>query len=402
MKVPFKLVQTGDLHLGSPFSFAPEQAASLQKSQLETFFKIIRHCQEIQADVLLLTGDVFDQPQPESRLVREVIDLLNSLNHTKVLIAPGNHDPLSLESPYRTSQWPDFVTIFNEELSFVTFAEHQVRIYGIGFSSTVTSQPLLSGQSVELDPAFANLLVIHGELDGAIRQSAYNAITLSDLAAYRFDYVAMGHIHQYSGLLKSGQTLAAYAGCPFGRGFDETGAKGLISGSLQLSSNQVSQLPGEKPRPITVKTSLEFVTLGSRQFVDLPVDISGITEQQALVDHILDTAFRTQGESFASDLYKIRLVGTIDASFTPSLTFAEQHLTGRLSYFKLRNQTRVAFDLDALATEHTLRGAFVRQSQAKVLLASQKRDPRQLATAEKALEIGILAIMGEDIAYVAE
>jgi exonuclease SbcD len=57
-----RLIQTGDLHLGSPFSFAPELAGRLQQSQLETFWSIIRLCQEQQADVLLIAGDLFDQP----------------------------------------------------------------------------------------------------------------------------------------------------------------------------------------------------------------------------------------------------------------------------------------------------------------------------------------------------
>ncbi len=402
MKDSFRLVQTGDLHLGSPFAFAPEQASSLQKSQLDTFFKMIRHCQEVQADALLIAGDFFDQPNPDLRLVREVIEMLGSLTRTRVLITPGNHDPLSLESPYRTEKWPDFVTIFGEKLDFVEFADHQLRVYGIGFTATVTAQPLLSGAEIVLDPDFANVLLIHGDLDAATGQSPYNTLLLTDLAAHRFDYVALGHIHQYSGFIKSGRTTVAYAGCPFGRGFDETGAKGLISGELSLLPNKLSLIPGEKPRAIAVLPQLSFVALGSRQFVDLSVDISGMNDQQAIADRILQTIVASQGSGFQQDLYKIRLTGAVEETFTPSLTVIEQRLSGHVSYFKLRDKTRKRFDLESLSTEHSLRGAFVRQARERIEKAAAGRDPRARATAERALELGILAMQGEEVTYAAE
>lgn len=402
MKDRFRLVQTGDLHLGSPFAFAPAQADLLAKTQLQTFWSIIQLCQEQQADVLLITGDFFDQPQPDARLVRTIKEMLASLNTTRVLIAPGNHDPYSLESPYRDTDWPDSVTIFDEHLKFVEWSEHQVRIYGLGFTATVAPQPLLSGQTFALDPAFANVLLLHADLTTGSSQSPYNPVSLQDLSGLAFDYVALGHIHQYSGLLSSGSTTAAYAGCPFGRGFDETGAKGIIVGDLQLAPGRQSRHPGEPPRPIVVKPALQFLPLGNRQFVDMTVEISGVTDQQAIADQILQAIEQAQGPRYRDDFYKIRLVGQLPDGFSVLPDILDQKLAGQVSFIKLKDKTRPALDLDALAGEHALRGAFVRQARSAIERAAQGRDPQSLATAELALEIGLRAMQGEGVQYAAE
>ena len=51
--------------------------------------------------------------------------------------------------------------------------------------------------------------------------SGYGPISPGDIAASRLDYLALGHIHQASGLQREGSTYWAYPGCPEGRGFDE-------------------------------------------------------------------------------------------------------------------------------------------------------------------------------------
>ncbi|MDD2533811.1 MAG: DNA repair exonuclease [Eubacteriales bacterium] len=402
MKDIFRLVQTGDLHLGSPFTFAPNQASLLQKTQIETFWSIIRLCQEQQADALLIAGDFFDQPNPDRALVLAVCEMLNSLTHTRVLIAPGNHDPFGLDSPYRTIEWPESVTIFGEQLDYVEFADHHLRIYGIGFTATVSTRPLLADQAIDLDSDFANVLLIHGDLDGPSEQSPYNALKSADLANKGFDYVAVGHIHEFSGLKIQGQTSLAYAGCPFGRGFDETGSKGVIAGTLQLVPSRLSDLSGQKPRPFSVKISLEFAPLASRQFVDLAVDVTGLTDQQQLADHILAMMGQAGGQHFRDNLYKIRLIGALPEGFSPVLAILEQRLAGQVCYFKIRDNTRRAYQLDRLITEHSLRGAFVRQAQAKIEEARTSKDPNQLAAAELALELGLLVMQGEGITYAAD
>ncbi len=409
-----RLIQTGDLHLGNPFTFAPDQAERLQKCQLETFWKIIQLCQEQQADVLLIAGDLFDQPVPDKFLVRQVIEMLGSLKHTRILISPGNHDPFGLDSPYRTFTWPESVTIFGEKLEALELPGRPVRIFGIGFTATVTSRPLLADASIQLDPDYVNLLLIHGDLLATSSLSPYNALSLAHLASFGFDYVGLGHIHQFSDFIQSGQTLLAYSGCPFGRGFDETGNKGVIAGTIHLQPGRIFASPGQPPRPITPRFDLSFRPLDSRRFVELAVDISNCKEQAEIIDLILLTMGTVQGERFREDLYKIVLVGELEEGFVPVLTILQQQLEGQVFYFKLRDRTRRRLDLSLLAHEHSLRGAFIRQINSRIeqvqsigyaqIIGRDRRQDQEtaLANAQKALELGLMVMQGEDVTYAAD
>ena len=58
-----KVLHSGDLHLGSPFSGFPEdQRQRLREAQIVLPEELTRLCREQKADLVLLAGDVFDGP----------------------------------------------------------------------------------------------------------------------------------------------------------------------------------------------------------------------------------------------------------------------------------------------------------------------------------------------------
>lgn len=62
-----KLLHTADLHLGSPFMNLPVNVGdTLRKEQKDILFRIIKLCHDEAVDILLLAGDVFDRPHPDS------------------------------------------------------------------------------------------------------------------------------------------------------------------------------------------------------------------------------------------------------------------------------------------------------------------------------------------------
>ncbi|MBP1757493.1 MAG: hypothetical protein H6Q62_349, partial [Firmicutes bacterium] len=279
---------------------------------------------------------------------------------------------------------------------------HRVRIYGIGFSATVAAKPLLADLALSLDPAYFNLLLLHGDLYATSSQSPYNPLTPYTLAGLGFDYVGLGHIHQFSDFITTGATTMAYAGCPFGRGFDETGVKGVIAGTISLLPGRVSAAPGQAPRPIMPQIDLRFVPLDSRRFVELTVDITNCIDQAAIVDRILLTMATVQGERFRDDLYKIILSGELEDGFVPVLAILQQQLEGQAFYFKLRDRTKKRLDLSLLAHEHSLRGAFIRQINSRIESARSTDQAKTLEIAQKALDLGLMVMQGEDVTYAAD
>ena len=58
-----KIVHISDIHIGASFksaSFAGEFALKRQKEIKETFFKVLKYCDDNHIDVLLISGDMFD------------------------------------------------------------------------------------------------------------------------------------------------------------------------------------------------------------------------------------------------------------------------------------------------------------------------------------------------------
>ena len=83
--------------------------------------------------------------------------------------------------------------------------------------------PLLEGFRAQGDERWT-LALVHG--DGVTPGSAYCPVTPAQVKQSGLHYLALGHIHQ-PGSFRSGDTLCGWPGCPMGRGWDETGERGV-------------------------------------------------------------------------------------------------------------------------------------------------------------------------------
>ena len=88
-----KFIHIADVHWGA----RPEREQTFgrirEQEIKETFQRVIDHANKQQVDLLLIAGDLFDQP-PTQQELREVDYLLARLNHTRTVLIAGNHDHL--------------------------------------------------------------------------------------------------------------------------------------------------------------------------------------------------------------------------------------------------------------------------------------------------------------------
>ena len=88
-----KIFHTGDVHLDSPFSLlGAKQAEERRRDARESFSSMMRYAKEWGADMVIISGDIFET----SFVTRETVALLRrdfSMLDCPVVIAPGNHDP---------------------------------------------------------------------------------------------------------------------------------------------------------------------------------------------------------------------------------------------------------------------------------------------------------------------
>lgn len=236
-----KILHSADWHLDAPMSgFAPEAAVALQKQSKLIPGKIAALCKQENCDLLLLAGDLFDG-NPSRETVVGVQEALASLD-IPVIITPGNHDFCNDASPYIKESWPENVHIFQKaQIESICLPELDCRIYGAGYQS-MDCPGLLKQFHAEGTEKY-QIGVFHGD---ATTASPYFPITRHQLQESGLCYVALGHIHK-QGSLTAGETVCLWPGTPMGRGYDETGDKGVIVVTL-ADSVDAKFLPLDTPR----------------------------------------------------------------------------------------------------------------------------------------------------------
>ena len=218
-----KILHSADLHLGARFhSLPPEEARARRQEQLAQLDQLVELCREEGCQMVLLPGDLLDRPQGCREEALALAKALEAMA-VPVFIAPGNHDHLCPGSPYLERAWPGNVHIFTRQaLESVTLPELSCRVWGAGFQSMDCPGLLEGFRATGQEPL--QLMVLHG--DPTNPSSPCCPVTRAQAAASGLAYLALGHIHT-QGQMEAGSTLCAWPGCPMGRGFDETGVKGV-------------------------------------------------------------------------------------------------------------------------------------------------------------------------------
>ncbi len=355
------IIHGADFHLDSPFSgLSPQLAAQRRQGQRQLLTRLAELTRERQADFLLLSGDLFDGEQ----IYRDTTEALSAALADlpcPVLIAPGNHDYYSARSPYATTSWSENVHIFSTgSVEAVDFPAQNTVVYGAAFTAPhLSTSPLLSF-SAPSDGKF-HIMTLHGALDG----DSYGPISQDMIAQSGLHYLALGHVHQHSGLLRAGATPYAYSGCPQGRGFDELGDKGVLCITLEGDG-----------------CHSEWVPLSQNRYQISTLDVSDVDNIEAHITAALPQD--TQGDS-----YRIRLTGA--TAQRVDLAQLSRALSPRFSSLELRDLTRPTRDIWQGKGEDNLRGLFLAEMAA---LGAETDDSLQLA-----LKYGLAALeQREDIA----
>ena len=329
-----KVLHSADFHMDSAFDSLPEDKAALRRrEQRELLWRIAELSNSRGADIVLLSGDLFDSAVSYYETYETLLNVLSGIT-AEIFISPGNHDYFCPRSPYSFLDFPDNVHIFKTPIiSSFELPELGCRVYGAGFNAP-RCLPLLSGFHAEED-GLINLMTIHGDLGGDM----YNHISEEEISESGLDYLALGHTHSFSGIKTAGKTAYAYPGCPEGRGFDETGRKGILFGAVDKGS-----------------VDLEFVPVGGRQYRIYELDLTG---RMTAVE-----AVRSQLPSDGTDRDIVRVIlkgiyaGKIDIN---ELTDA---VSDRFFHVTFKDETRLGYDIWDSMADNTLTGMCLRRMRA--------------------------------------
>ncbi|MGM9549486.1 MAG: exonuclease SbcCD subunit D [Faecousia sp.] len=349
-----KILHSADWHLDSPFGgFGEEQRTLLKQEQRSIPGKVAQLCRREKCDLMLLAGDIFD-----GKADRETVDALKKALAdcgARVFIAPGNHDFCAPGSVWLEQSWPENVHVFTGGLEAVTIPELNCRVYGAGYQS-MDSAALLESFRAEGSEQYC-IAVLHG--DPTRKDSPYCPITAQQARDSGLQYLALGHIHK-AGAFHAGATLCAWPGCPMGRGWDETGEKGVCIVTL-----------GEN-------ASLRAVALDTIRFHELKVDIG--SDAGAALEAVLPPAG-------SRDFFRVTLTGSGEADI-PGL---KEHFSA-IANLELRDETLPPLDIWGDTDADTLEGVYFR-----LLREAMDADPDSREEIQLAAEISRKLLEGREV-----
>ena len=191
---------------------------------------------------------------------------------------------------------------------------------------------------------------------------------LSDVAiAGKFaDYLALGHVHAFGGVQQAGRTFWAYPGCPEGRGFDELGDKGFLTGTVE---------PGQ--------VKLTFAPFARHRYQWLTADVTGVDPLEALR--------RELPPHPEADIFRMVLTGETEEP--PRLDALYDALSPDCFYLELQDRTTRCRDLWEHCGEDTLRGLFLRDLRQRYDAAPEEEKPRLL----QAARFGLAALENREL-----
>jgi DNA repair protein SbcD/Mre11 len=258
-----RLVHLSDLHLGyrQYQRLTPGGVNQREADVAATFRTAVDRVIALRPDLIVVAGDIFHTVRPTNQAILHAFlqfaRLTRALPDAIVVLVAGNHD-----TP-RTSESAGILQLFGQlgfeivdrEAKRLSFPHRDLSILA------VPDVPNLERPSFVPDPdARYNVLVVHGEVEGMLPASFTSAdraaveISREQLAAARWDYVALGHYHVYREIAPN----AYYSGSidytsanPWGELYEERIAglpgKGFVERDLASGMQTFHPLPPSRP-----------------------------------------------------------------------------------------------------------------------------------------------------------
>ena len=177
---------------------------------------VLATARAVEADVVLLAGDVFEHNRLPEALLERAAGLLACCG-MKVVMLPGNHDPLTPDSVYRRCGMAEAENVSVLGLTHgeaVLFPALDLEIWGVAHRDYGDMAPLATARprSTRWQVAMA-----HGHYQGAADSGAAHRpswiISDADIAATGADYLALGHWNRPV-RVGNGSVPAWYSGSP--------------------------------------------------------------------------------------------------------------------------------------------------------------------------------------------
>lgn len=356
-----RFVLFSDLHLDRTFTWSrPVSARRRRRNIRDCLVRIVELAEEVDADAILSAGDLYEHEHFTAETGRFLRQTFAEAGRP-VILAPGNHDPLTPGSLYRTVDWSENVHVFDRrELTPLELTDG-LRLWGAAHHVAAGTPGFLDGFRADGDAT--HYALFHGSEESSLGREGeakkpHAPFTVDQIAAAGLTHAMVGHYHT-----PADEPWHTYPGNPDPLSFGESGQRAAVV---------VDVRPDGPPQR-------ERRTVAVSQVSDVTVDVTGAVTS----DEILREVRRRVTES--GDAVRVTLQGELD----PGIDLHHGDVTGcgddeRDVVLKL-GALHVAYDLEAIAAEQTVRGRFVRDVRDDGDLDADERR-RVLVTGLRALD----------------
>ena len=358
-----RFVHIADMHFDSPFVNLSEKDIMGDLRRLEqrkVFKKIIEYIKENNIKYFFISGDLYEHKYIKQSTIDYINKLSEEIPETNIYIAPGNHDPYTKNSYYNKYNWSKNVKIFGPKVEKIETQD--ANIYGYGFDDFYCSDSGVENIEIEQTEK-PNILIIHGNIDGStIEDMQYNSMSKKMLQEKGFDYVALGHIHKKDYNTEEDQKIV-YPGSTISLGFDELGEHGMIVGDVEKN-----------------KLETQFIKLDDKQFTKRELNVDNIYSKEELIEKINEL------EIEENNYVEIILIG--NRNFEINKYDLIKYILNN-NIIKIKDNTKIAYNLEKLENENTLKGLFIKEMNKKLKNAETEEEKEII---EKSIEIGLASL----------
>ena len=342
-----KFLHFSDLHLDMPFSsLGPdiEKPSKRRKDLLEVFDRIIDLARHEKVDIILISGDFYEHYYVKKATIGYVNERFSELEHVKIIIVPGNHDPYISNSYYKGFRWSSNVYILSEDNPFIEFEDLGACVYGVGFKSFYEEKAVLNNLK-PVDEMFINILLIHGTVDMNFKKSLYNSVTSAELSLLGMDYIAAGHFHKRMDDIGS-KGVIYNPGSPEPLGFDEEGEHGVFIGKIKRCGQYKKSL------------ELTYRNTNKRIYKSLEIRVEASYSGKQILDRIKEVTSSINGQD---TLVNLVVKGYVDPHYRIDLNRIINELMDDFFYVSVEDLTLPEYDYEEIASGPGLKGAFARK-----------------------------------------
>ena len=363
-----KIVHFADLHLDSAFAWceASGEVARRRRDALrDALLAIVDLVRETSADALLCAGDLYEHDRVTLDTGKFLRQTFASLDPVPIYVAAGNHDWYGAESLYATEEWSDNVHIFREDTLRPVRLAPGITLWGGAHCAPANTDNFL-GDGFRVEGAGAHVALFHGaeqswlaaQGEGKVPHAPFDT---ADIRNAGLDHAFLGHYHR-----PADGAHHTYPGNPDPLQFGEDGERGAVVATISAEGTV------ERERQIVAVTQVH----------DLSLDVTELTSRQQIRD-----ALRAAADGLGG-LARLTISGDLEPSLDLHEDTIREQLVETFDAVQVRKSgLHLAYDLDEIREEPTVRGQFVRD----VMDADLPTDERR-----RVLRMGLRALDGRD------